>query len=832
MAINAGYNATFTENNSTTVDIATPPNALVGDLLLLHLECDGNNGFPLSTTDAALGFTQIGSNVNFGSHTSAVYYKVIQAGDPVTYTLTCPSPGERGNVQLHLIKGAPTSNPIEGFSSGGSSAASTSPVFANYTPSEDDCLVFALLGTERGGNKNTIVSSWPTPFIEVVDNVNGPPGTGSASSSAAGAISKQTTATLCSGSASISIASTAYFTWFVGIKNDPTKATISSSPSRLLYSTTLTVGGSAFLTPQGTGKLELADSSVYSSATVITQQNIVSWSNTSIEFTFVDTSLTPNSTVYLYVTNDLGVVSNPFPISFGIVPYRSAILDLRPGHYWILENNSYADTGFGDLRPMNVAVVGGGGAIVTPAITEDSAGCWLINNRTSRREIADVADMNLGTVDDRTFGGWIMLNGFDTSLNCIWKEGGGVQNLAFLVGLNNTVLAQMADSRAGNNVQAFGDFKLKPNRPYHIIMRYSYNETPKEFRLFIDGVLQESTDGNPITENLFDSHSGDVNWGVPDGSLETGGVDILYAGASGCSYAHWVNFSDLDNNNSSALDADSEIRDILFRRGALPQEILSSATRSNMQVALDALANTEFPDWPHAIRVESPTNSQDVFLVADNITFAPEVSMQLEWRGVGELTWVLKNGSSLDLDKTFATDNGTITVITIPTFSIKCLDTLGNPIQDARVLARADSGGDLPSEDSVNITSSGTIATVTHSSHGLYDGLRVIISGADQENYNGIFNITIVDENTYTYNISSTAISPATGSIKATTVIASGDTDSDGIVIGDDVRYTSDQPVTVLARKGSSSTFYKEARSNSTLTIEGIELTLFMVKDE
>jgi len=831
MATNAGYSATFTENSSSTVNIAVPAGANIDDLLLLHLECDGNNGFPLSTTDAALGFTQIGSNVNFGSHTSAVYYKLIQAGDPASYTLTCPSPGERGNVQLHLIKGAPSTNPIEGFSSGGQSLPSQSPVFTNYTPSEDNCLVFALLGTERGGNTNPIVSSWPSPFIEVVDNENGPPGTGSASSSAAGAVSKQTTATLCSGSASVSIANTAYFTWFVGIKDDPTKATIDSGSSRLLYNTTLTVNGSAFLTPQGTGKLELADSNVYSSATIITQQNIVSWSNTSIEFTFVDASFTINTVLYLYVTNDLGVISNALPISFGIISYRAAVLDLKPGHYWILEDNSYTDSGFGDKRTMNANVIGGG-AIVTPAITEDSAGCWLINDRTSRREISDVADMNTGTIDDRTFGGWIMLNGFDTSLDCIWKEGGGVQNLAFLIGLNNTVLAQMADSRAGNNVQAFGDFKLKPNRPYHIIMRYSYNETPKEFRLFIDGVLQESTDGNPITENLFDSHSGDVGWGAPDGNLETGGVDINYAGASGCSYAHWVNFSDTDNDGSSALDADSEIRDILFRRGAIPQEILSSATKSNMQLALDALANTEFPDWPHAIRVDSPSDSSDVFLVADNITFAPEVSMQLEWRGAGDLTWVLKNGSSLDLDKTFATDDGGIILITIPTVSIKCLDTSGNPIQDARVLAKADSGGDLPSEDSVNITSSGTIATVTHSSHGLYDGLRVIISGADQENYNGIFNITIVDGNTYTYNISSAAISPATGSINATTVIASGDTDSDGIVTGDDVRYTSDQPVTVLARKGSSSTFYKEARSNSTLTIEGIELTLFMVKDE
>ena len=65
------------------------------------------------------------------------------------------------------------------------------------------------------------------------------------------------------------------------------------------------------------------------------------------------------------------------------------------------------------------------------------------------------------------------------------------------------------------------------------------------------------------------------------------------------------------------------------------------------------------------------------------------------------------------------------------------------------------------------ITRSGTTATVTLPGHGFANGALVAISGADQPDYNGIFNITVVDANTFAYTVPASAATPATGTISA-----------------------------------------------------------------
>jgi len=67
----------------------------------------------------------------------------------------------------------------------------------------------------------------------------------------------------------------------------------------------------------------------------------------------------------------------------------------------------------------------------------------------------------------------------------------------------------------------------------------------------------------------------------------------------------------------------------------------------------------------------------------------------------------------------------------------------------------------------VTITHSGTVATVTHTTHGLSTGNTVTISGADQEEYNGIFTITVLDADSYKYTMQSSPGVDATGTITA-----------------------------------------------------------------
>lgn len=65
------------------------------------------------------------------------------------------------------------------------------------------------------------------------------------------------------------------------------------------------------------------------------------------------------------------------------------------------------------------------------------------------------------------------------------------------------------------------------------------------------------------------------------------------------------------------------------------------------------------------------------------------------------------------------------------------------------------------------ITSSNAVATVTQTAHGYADGDLITISGASPAAYNGSFNITYVDANTYTYPVPLGTASPATGTITA-----------------------------------------------------------------
>ena len=823
MAITRVAHTGASTDNAPSAVVSVPTGTTTGDVMMLYLECDGNSGY-----QAPAGFTQVYANQSVGSHVSSVHYRVIQAGDPASYTVSTGGTNERGNIYFITYRGVDTITPVI-TSSRNTGSSSTTANFTSITPAVNDCRVIAFLGTESGNAGNPFTSSWPTNFTEVSDNENGPPGTGAGSSGAAFADSQQTSATLCSGSVSISTGNTQYVTTFVALQPPSTAPGITACPDVSTQSTNVVCSGLNFEAVQGTGKLELADSATYASATKVTQ-TIDSWSDTSIQFDVVQGALTDNSVVYVFVTNDSGDVSNGFAINLGLTAYLTLIDTLLPGHYWRLQN-TYTDTGSSTagLRDMDNNITGGGGAMTTTEICENTTHSWQLTSVTAAREIADVGDMNTGTVNERTFCGWIMLGGIQKSASAIFKEGGGVQNLAFIVSLGNTLTAQMADSVSGNNVQAFGDFKLTPNRPYHICYRYSYTESPKEFRLFIDGDEQTATDGNPITGTSFSSHSGDCVWGDPDNNLETGGTDISYAGQLDCYYAAWAHWAEADNSGNVPLDKTTEIRDKLFRRGALPNETITSGTPAAMQTQLDALADTEIPDWPLGIRVEVATGSSDLELEADNITFSSRCTLELEWQGTGVLTWVQRNGSSLDTSKIYASLGGTVTIVPV-VVTVKDVAT-GGVIEGARVLLTSDTGGSLPYQASVTITRSSTTATVTHTTHGFSTGQKVLISGASQYEYTGVKTITVTGTNTYTFSVSGSPATPATGTITSTTVLAEDLTDVAG-QLTTELRYSSDQPVGGRVRRGTDTPFYRTQRISSTITEAGLNLTILMVKDE
>jgi hypothetical protein len=445
----------------------------------------------------------------------------------------------------------------------------------------------------------------------------------------------------------------------------PAPITFSGDNKFLWGENSIILTGGGFEAVQGTGKVEIWDDV---SGTTKVSQTITAWGATSITLNSVQGGLPNNTIVYVVVTTNGGLESSTLAVNVGLLAYNTEMLALNPDHFWRL-NNVYDDTGVtGPVRNMTSGVIGTF-SFSTTNLTDDNTHSLIWDSVTQRREIADSANMNI-TINsaERTIGCWIQVSSIQTALSAIWKEGGGVQNLAFLMGMGNVLLAQLADiASTRDNVQCFSDFKLNVDRPYHICMRYTHTEATKEFRLYIDGVEQTRSDGNPMTIGIFDSHSGDVTWGDPDNNLETGGTDITYNGKDDLLLSDFATWSD-NSTGGGARNKVTEIRDIMFRRGATANATIVTASNSAMQTSLDNTANTRV-DWPLSYRIENSDLGGNLELILTDKTFDSRITEHVEWRGPGVLTLVNIN-SNCDSGKTFATSGGTVVVETPPTLNI------------------------------------------------------------------------------------------------------------------------------------------------------------------
>lgn len=174
---------------------------------------------------------------------------------------------------------------------------------------------------------------------------------------------------------------------------------------------------------------------------------------------------------------------------------------------------------------------------------------------------------------------------------------------------------------------------------------------------------------------------------------------------------------------------------------------------------------------------------------------------------------------------------GTATATQTVTVAVTAQEADGSKIQDARVRLEADAGGDLPSDASVTIATSGTTATVTHTAHGLATNDYVIIRGANESELTGRNQITVTGVNTYTYTITSIAGAPGTGTITSTYSILSAFTNASGLVQDTGFVFTNNQPVRGAVRKGTISPFYKQSPLTGTITTNGLSLVITMTPD-
>jgi len=189
----------------------------------------------------------------------------------------------------------------------------------------------------------------------------------------------------------------------------------------------------------------------------------------------------------------------------------------------------------------------------------------------------------------------------------------------------------------------------------------------------------------------------------------------------------------------------------------------------------------------------------------------------------GGTTPAIQNGAGSTTTVVAGTVGTTITVVDAVTLAV---------VTSARVLVTAGSAaGSMPYQKTTSITLSGSTATATCTAHGLVSGTKALIKGADQNEYNGVQTITVVDANTFTYTVSGTPATPATGTIVTTGVIIDGVTDASG-VITDSRTYASTQPISGRVRHATSGTLYKTGGiTGSVSTTAGFATTVQLIPD-
>ena len=189
------------------------------------------------------------------------------------------------------------------------------------------------------------------------------------------------------------------------------------------------------------------------------------------------------------------------------------------------------------------------------------------------------------------------------------------------------------------------------------------------------------------------------------------------------------------------------------------------------------------------------------------------------------------------LDEAIAIDDdGSLTQVVSPTtVTVHCVTSAGANIEGARVLLLMTGvgiGDRLPYDDTVTLVRSGTTATATLTGHDLITGDKVLISGAEQDEYNGVFTVTVATANTFTYTMSADPGASGSGTIKCTFVILDGTTAANGEITMART-FPAVQPAGGRARKGSTTPYYKSATiTNQNIPVGGsLTYTVQMTED-
>jgi hypothetical protein len=259
----------------------------------------------------------------------------------------------------------------------------------------------------------------------------------------------------------------------------------------------------------------------------------------------------------------------------------------------------------------------------------------------------------------------------------------------------------------------------------------------------------------------------------------------------------------------SSTDPDGYLEDMIFTKGANAHHAVEFGTSSPTSITVRGLESSGF----------NASNSQN-----DSFFYVARTS--------GTVTINVVGGTG---NFSYKSAGATVVIVIDPVttqITVKDINT-GALLQNARVRLTVKDGTNFPYQDVVTITSSGTTATVTHTAHGLATNDYILIQDADQERYNGCFQITVTGVNTYTYTMTATATSPATGTILATFAYFNELTNASGVVT-DTRSISASQDVEGWVRKSTTvGELYKQSPIDEIISNTiGLTLNIQLIPDE
>jgi len=273
---------------------------------------------------------------------------------------------------------------------------------------------------------------------------------------------------------------------------------------------------------------------------------------------------------------------------------------------------------------------------------------------------------------------------FIENATCIYEQGGGVNNFAFMGGALTTF--QAADS--GQPFLILQSLSLaQANRPYFLVGVWEHHSnhagSGNRILFYINGVLQGIRELTGT--DSFPGHSGDITIGNSSESLQsfTGTTLQSQTTAKNCNYLGMF-------NNVSLTQAQS--REI-FERTVFADVTIAADTVANQQAALDALIGNTYENTNCAIRIIQATDATNYRLFIDDITFNADDNLEdisIQFVGTGTLTVEDTNGTVIkytstpgEVETTTATYTGGGSIVVVNnTKRVTADQTIVNPQDD------------------------------------------------------------------------------------------------------------------------------------------------------